>query len=143
MIIFLCVEQNVDYQKSAMPKCPLCDSNITAKKAGIRLKSLRLSRSPSTLRQIDTIMKELSTHWVVDDVQMAGFLADIEGVDDSIVIESIKKFRKKNGVEQGYNIKYLAGIVKNESKRFRLREDYERRTLDRIPPKLKENNEEY
>ena len=79
-------------------------------------------------------MKELSTHWVIDDVQMAGFLA---------VIESIKKFRKKNGVEQGYNVKYLAGIVKNESKRFRLREDYERRTLDRIPPKLKENNEEY
>ena len=127
----------------SVAKCPLCDGKIPKKDVSIRLKSLRLSRSPSTLTQIDTIMKELSTHWVIDDVQMAGFLADIEGVDDSIVIESIKKFRKKNGVEQGYNIKYLAGIVKNESKRFRLREDYERRTLDRIPPKLKENNEEY
>ena len=60
-----------------------------------------------------------------------------------IVLDSIRKFKKKNGIEQGFNIKYLAGIIKNENKRYRLRQDYERRSLDRIPPKLKDEDEEY
>ena len=127
----------------SVAKCPLCDGRISKKDVSIRLKSLRLSRSPSTLREIDNIVNDLSKHWAMDDVHVAGFLADIGNIDDSIVLDSIRKFKKKNGVEQGFNIKYLAGIVKNENKRYRLRKDYERRALDRIPPKLKDEDEEY
>ena len=122
----------------SVAKCPLCDGRIAKKDVSIRLKSLRLSRSPSTLREIDGIVSDLSKHWTMDDVNIAGFLADIRNIDDSIVLDSIRKFKKKNGVEQGFNIKYLAGIIKNENKRYRLRQDYERRSLDRIPPKLKD-----
>ena len=85
----------------------------------------------------------MSRHWTIDDVHIAGFLADIDNIDDRIVLDSIAKFRKNSGIEKGFNIKYLAGIIKNENKRYRLRQDYERRSLDRIPPKLKENDEEY
>jgi len=124
-------------------KCPLCEGKILKKDVSIRLQSLRLSRSPNTLKEIDSIVNDLSKHWTIDDIHVAGFLADIGNIDDSIVLDSIKKFKKKNGVEQGFNIKYLAGIIKNENKRYRLRQDYERRSLDRIPPKLKDEDEEY
>ena len=127
----------------SVAKCPLCEGKILKKDVSIRLKSLRLSRSPSVLREIDAIVGELSKHWTIDDIHVAGFLADISNIDDMIVLDSIKKFKKKNGIEQGFNIKYLAGIIKNENKRYRLRQDYERRSLDRIPPKLKDEDEEY
>ena len=126
-----------------MAKCPLCSGKILKKDVSIRLKSLRLSRSPKILREIDSIVKDLSTHWTMDDVQVAGFLADIQNIEDAIVSESIAKFKKKNGVEQGFNIKYLASIIKNDNKRYGLRQEYERKNLDRIPPKLKDENEEY
>tara|TARA_R100000655_G_scaffold25256_1_gene51338 strand:- start:34326 stop:34706 length:381 start_codon:yes stop_codon:yes gene_type:complete len=124
-------------------KCPLCSGKILKKDVSIRLKSLRLSRSPKILREIDSIVKDLSTHWTMDDVQVAGFLADIQNIEDAIVSESIAKFKKKNGVEQGFNIKYLASIIKNDNNRYGLRQEYERKNLDRIPPKLKDENEEY
>ena len=127
----------------SVAKCPLCSGKILKKDVSIRLRSLRLSRSPKILREIDSIVKDLSTHWTMDDVQVAGFLADIQNIEDAIVSESIAKFKKKNGVEQGFNIKYLASIIKNDNKKYGLRQEYERKNLDRIPPKLKDENEEY
>jgi len=127
----------------SVAKCPLCSGKILKKDVSIRLRSLRLSRSPKILREIDSIVKDLSAHWTIDDVQVAGFLADIQNIEDAIVSESIAKFKKKNGVEQGFNIKYLASIIKNDNKRYGLRQEYERKNLDRIPPKLKDENEEY
>ena len=127
----------------SVAKCPLCSGKILKKDVSIRLKSLRLSRSPKILREIDSIVKDLSVHWTMDDVQVAGFLADIQNIEDTIISESIAKFKKKNGVEQGFGVKYLASIIKNDNKRYGLRQEYERKNLDRIPPKLKEENEEY
>ena len=142
MITFLYVEQNVDYQKSAMPKCPLCNSNITAKKAGIRLKSLRLSRPSKVLNLIDDQIKKMSRYWKIDEVLEASFLADIDGVSNNVIIESIKRFDSRGSLQKGYGLKYLAGMIKNESKRIAIREEYERKNLDRLPPKLKDMNEE-
>ena len=121
-----------------MAKCPLCNKTISKKNVKIRLNSLRLSRSPKVLIAIDSVLKDLSKHWTIDDVVEAGFLADIEQVDGDIVLESINKFQNKGGIEQGYNIKYLAGIIKNEGKKAVLRKEWERKNLDRIPPKLKD-----
>ena len=121
-----------------MAKCPLCNKTISKKNVKIRLNSLRLSRSPKVLIAVDSVLKDLSKHWTIDNVVEAGFLADIEQVDGDIVLESINKFQNKGGIEQGYNIKYLAGIIKNEGKKAVLRKEWERKNLDRIPPKLKD-----
>ena len=126
-----------------MAKCPLCSGKILKKDVSIRLKSLRLARSPRVLKLIDEVIVSLSKHWTIHDVDVAGFLSEIERINDNIVMESIHRFKKKGGVEQGFNLKYLTGIIKNESKRFKLREEYERKSLDRIPPKLREINEEH
>ena len=123
-----------------MAKCPLCDGTISKKNVKFRLNSLRLFRPPKVLESIDSIFEELSQHWAIDDIVKAGFLADIEQVQGDIVLESIRKFKNKGGVQQGFNIKYLAGIIKNEGKRAVLRKEWERKNLDRIPPKLKDNN---
>lgn len=132
----------MDYRKSVMPKCPLCDSNITAKKAGIRLKSLRLSRPNKVLNLIDDQIKKMSRYWKIDEVLEASFLADIDGVSNNVIIESIKRFDSRGSLQKGYGLKYLAGMIKNESKRIAIREEYERKNLDRLPPKLKDMNEE-
>tara|TARA_R100001460_G_scaffold59135_2_gene98927 strand:- start:30 stop:401 length:372 start_codon:yes stop_codon:yes gene_type:complete len=121
-----------------MPKCPLCDSNITAKKAGIRLKSLRLSRPSKVLNLIDDQIKKMSRYWKIDEVLEASFLADIDGVNNDVIIESIKRFDSRGSLQKGYGLKYLAGMIKNESKRIAIREEYERKNLDRLPPKLKD-----
>ena len=121
-----------------MPKCPLCDSNITAKKAGIRLKSLRLSRPNKVLNLIDDQIKKMSRYWKIDEVLEASFLADIDGVNNNVIIESIKRFDSRGSLQKGYGLKYLAGMIKNESKRIAIREEYERKNLDRLPPKLKD-----
>ena len=139
--MFLCIEESVDW-KSVMPKCPLCDSNITAKKAGIRLKSLRLSRPSKVLNLIDDQIKKMSRYWKIDEVLEASFLADIDGVNNNVIIESIKRFDSRGSLQKGYGLKYLAGMIKNESKRIAIREEYERKNLDRLPPKLKDMNEE-
>ena len=119
-------------------KCPLCSGSISKKDVSLTLERLRLARSPRILEIIDSVMMSLSKHWAIHDVDVAGFLADIENIDDSIITESVYKFKKKGGIEQGFNIRYLAGIIKNESKRVSLRQEYEKRTLDRIPPKLED-----
>ena len=121
-----------------MPKCPLCDSNITAKKAGIRLKSLRLSRPSKVLNLIDDQIRKMSRYWKIDEVLEASFLADIDGVNNNVIIESIKRFDSRGSLQKGYGLKYLAGMIKNESKRIAIREEYERKNLDRLPPKLKD-----
>ena len=121
-----------------MPKCPLCDSNITAKKAGIRLKSLRLSRPSKVLNLIDDQIKKMSRYWKIDEVLEASFLADIDGVNNNVIIESIKRFDSRGSLQKGYGLKYLAGMIKNESKRIAIREEYEKKNLDRLPPKLKD-----
>jgi|TARA_R100000329_G_scaffold147998_1_gene136257 hypothetical protein len=124
-------------------KCPLCSGKIPKKDVSIRLKTLRLARSPRILKIIDSVVSSLSRHWIIHDIDVAGFLAEIEKINDNIIIESINRFKKKGGIEQGFNLKYLTGIIKNESKRYKLREEYERRSLDRIPPKLKDSDEQY
>ena len=135
--MFLCIEESEDL-KSVMPKCPLCDSNITVKKAGIRLKSLRLSRPSKVLNLIDDQIKKMSRYWKIDEVLEASFLADIDGVNNNVIIESIKRFDSRGSLQKGYGLKYLAGMIKNESKRIAIREEYERKNLDRLPPKLKD-----
>ncbi len=135
--MFLYIGESVVW-KIVMPKCPLCDSNITAKKAGIRLKSLRLSRPSKVLNLVDDQIKKMSRYWKIDEVLEASFLADIDGVNNNVIIESIKRFDSRGSLQKGYGLKYLAGMIKNESKRIAIREEYERKNLDRLPPKLKD-----
>lgn len=119
-------------------KCPLCKGTINKKDVSLSLERLRLARSPRVLEVVDKIVSNLSTHWDIQDVDICGLLTEIQGIDDNIVIESINKFAKKSGIDKGYGIRYLSAVIKNENKSYLLRQEYERKNLDRIPPKLKD-----
>jgi len=119
-------------------KCPLCKGTINKKDVSLSLERLRLARSPRVLEVVDKIVSNLSTHWNIQDVDICGLLTEIQGIDDNIVIESINKFAKKSGIDKGYGIRYLSAVIKNENKSYLLRQEYERKNLDRIPPKLKD-----
>ena len=119
-------------------KCPLCKGTINKKDVSLSLERLRLARSPRVLEVVDKIVSNLSTHWKIQDVDICGLLTEIQGIDDNIVIESINKFAKKSGIDKGYGIRYLSAVIKNENKSYLLRQEYERKNLDRIPPKLKD-----
>ncbi len=121
-----------------MAKCPLCRGTINKKDVSLSLERLRLARSPRVLEAVDKIFSSLSAHWNIKDVDMCGLLTEIQGIDDNIVIESINKFEKRSGVDRGYGVKYLSAVIKNENKSYLLRQEYERKNLDRIPPKLKD-----
>tara|TARA_R100000008_G_scaffold28683_1_gene15852 strand:+ start:6265 stop:6645 length:381 start_codon:yes stop_codon:yes gene_type:complete len=126
-----------------MAKCPLCEGSIPIKDVRFRLKTLRLCRPAKVLKTIDDIFEEVSNYWTVNDVAKAGFLADIENVDGDIIVETIRKFKSKGGIQRGFGLRYLSGMIKNESERIAIRKEYDRKNLDRIPPKLKDNNEKY
>jgi len=119
-------------------KCPLCKGTINKKDVSLSLERLRLARSPRLLSVVDRIVNSLSSHWNIQDVDVCGLLTEIQGIDDNIIIESINKFEKRSGVDKGYGIKYLSAVVKNENKSYLLRQEYERKNLDRMPPKLKD-----
>ena len=119
-------------------KCPLCKGTINKKDVSLSLERLRLARSPRVLEVVDKLVSNLSTHWNIQDVDICGLLTEIQGIDDNIVIESINKFAKKSGIDKGYGIRYLSAVIKNENKSYLLRQEYERKNLDRIPPKLKD-----
>ena len=124
-----------------MAKCPLCEGSIPIKDVRFRLKSLRLCRPAKVLSVIDSTFEEVSKHWTVNDVAKAGFLADIESIDGQIIIDTIRKFNNKGGIQRGFGLRYLSGMIKNESQRISIRKEYERKNLDRIPPKLKNDYE--
>jgi len=119
-------------------KCPLCKGTINKKDVSLSLERLRLARSPRLLSVVDRIVSSFSAHWNIQDVDVCGLLTEIQGIDDNIIIESINKFEKRSGIDKGYGIKYLSAVVKNENKSYLLRQEYERKNLDRMPPKLKD-----
>ena len=119
-------------------KCPLCKGTINKKDVSLSFERLRLARSPRLLSVVDRIVSSFSAHWNIQDVDVCGLLTEIQGIDDNIIIESINKFEKRSGIDKGYGIKYLSAVVKNENKSYLLRQEYERKNLDRMPPKLKD-----
>ena len=121
-----------------MAKCPLCEGSIPIKDVRFRLKSLRLCRPAKVLSVVDSTFEDMSRYWTINDVAKAGFLADIEKVDGDIIIETIRKFNSKGGIQRGFGLRYLCGMIKNENERIAIRKEYDRKNLDRIPPKLKE-----
>ena len=78
----------------------------------------------------------LSLHFSVDDLDRFSFLSDIEEVMDIVVRKMIRQYLQERLYERGYGLKYLIGMIKNENSAYGLKKEYERKSLDRIPPKI-------
>tara|TARA_R100001082_G_scaffold86338_1_gene52919 strand:- start:250 stop:615 length:366 start_codon:yes stop_codon:yes gene_type:complete len=121
-----------------MAKCPMCNSTMPKKKVSAKLKNLMLSVSPKLTSNIEKLFNLVSDKWNLKDTDKCAFFVKIENVDENIVMKMIQVFINKGYADRGYNIPYLCGMIEKEYKQQKFKNEYERKRLDRIPPKLKD-----
>jgi len=122
-----------------MPKvqrCPTCNSRIKIEDYTKRIEKKRLSRDKLTLSMIDDMMQSISLHHSLNDADKLSFYSETEEIQDIVVRKMIRQYIDKGYYKQGYGLKYLIGMVKNENSAYGLKKEYERKSLDRIPPKI-------
>jgi hypothetical protein len=121
---------------SRMQQCPTCGSKLKKENYQKRIKKKRLSRDKITLSLIDDMFESVSLYFPMDDLDRFSFLSDVEEVTDIVVRKMIRQYNQERYYKRGYGIKYLTGMIKNENSAYGLKKEYERKSLDRIPPKV-------
>ena len=117
-------------------KCPTCGHRIKKEDYTKRIEKKRLARDKITLRLIDEATKSISENIPLDDLDIFSFFSETSEVQDIIVRKMCRQYLQEKLYDRGYGLKYLIGMVKNENSAYGLKKDYERKTLDRIPPKV-------
>ena len=120
-------------------KCPCCGSLFNEKSFSNQIELLKMSRSKNSLKIIETLLADMNKIRKVNEVDIFYLLSEIKNVEDLIVYRMIDMFKSRGYLEQGYNIKYLVKMILNHDKQSSLKDTYEKKTLDRLPPKLKDD----
>ena len=124
-------------------KCPLCNSVVKKREYKNRISSMRAQRSKKTLDCIDDIISKVDSLTGLTEIEIYYFMLEMQDIQGIIIRKMSELFESRGYLEQGYGLKYLIGMIKGENSRYNLKQDYEKKTLDRIPPKLKDEDEEY
>tara|TARA_R110000803_G_scaffold37481_5_gene80748 strand:+ start:1346 stop:1636 length:291 start_codon:yes stop_codon:yes gene_type:complete len=95
-----------------------------------------MSRDKITLESIDDMFENTSFYFEVADLDKYSFLSDVEDIQDIVIRKMIRQYIHEKYYKRGYGIKYLIGMIKNENSAYGLKKEYERKSLDRIPPKI-------
>jgi len=117
--------------KKVKEKCPLCNHSINKKDYRYLLEVIRRKFPKSTLDAVDNVLLKMHN---LTGIELYGFFIEIENIEYDIIAKSLNTFKTRGYLEKGYNLKYLAGIIKNENKTFALKNKYEKENLDRLPP---------
>ena len=119
-----------------MRRCPTCGSRLKHEDYTKRIEKKRLSRDKITLEAIDNMFNSLSLYFSITDLDKYSFLSEIEEIQDIVIRKMIRQYMHEKYYKRGYSFKYLLGMVKNENSAYGLKKEYERKSLDRIPPKI-------
>ena len=122
-----------------MPKvqrCPTCNSRIKIEDYNKRIEKKRLARDKLTLAMIDDIFASIAEYHSLDDASKLSFYSETGEIQDIVVRKMIRQYGDKFYYKQGYGLRYLIGMIKNENSAYGLKKEYERKSLDRIPPKI-------
>jgi len=120
-------------------KCPCCGSLFNEKSFSNQIELLRMSRSKDSLERIEALLTDMNKVRKVEEIDIFYLLNEIKNVEDLIVYRMIDMFKSRGYLEQGYNVKYLVKMIVNHDEQSSLKDAYEKKTLDRLPPKLKDN----
>ena len=120
-------------------KCPLCESSFEEKSFANQIDILKMSRSMDSLKAIEKLLIDMDNVRKIREIDIFYLLNEIKNVEDDILYRMIEMFRNRGYLEQGYNTKYIAKMIVNHSEQSSLKDTYEKKTLDRIPPKLEES----
>jgi len=85
---------------------------------------------------IDDMLESVNSYHSVNDIDKFSFYSETEEIQDIVVRKMIRHYCDKKYYKQGYGLKYLTGMIKNENSAYGLKKEYERKSLDRIPPKV-------
>ena len=120
---------------SKVRRCPTCGGRLKKEDYTKRIEKKRLSRDKLTLSIIDDMFTSISPYFPMDDLDRFSFLSEVEEIQDIVIRKMTRQFLHERYYKKGYNIKYLIGMIKNENSAYGLKKEYERKSLDRIPPK--------
>jgi hypothetical protein len=119
-----------------MRQCPTCGSKLKKEKYQKRIQKKRLSRDKITLSLIDDSFESISKYFPMDDLDRFSFLKNVEEITDIVIRKMIRQYLQERLYERGCGLKYLIGMIKTENSAYGLKKEYERKSLDRIPPKI-------
>jgi len=77
-----------------------------------------------------------SLYFEINDLDKYSFLSETEDIQDIVIRKMIRQYIHEKFYKRGYGLKYLIGMIKNENSAYGLKKEYERKSLDRIPPKI-------
>jgi len=118
-------------------KCPYCNKLMDVRDYKPGIKNLTLSRSTKTMEAIDDVVRvinETMPNNIITESQYYMLLKETSDIIGIVVRKSIQKFKEKNHANRGHGVHYLIGMIKGENSSHALREEYEKNTLDRLPP---------
>ncbi len=123
-------------------KCPYCNKTMETKDYGPGIKNLRLSRSEKTMNALDHVVRLINEAMpnTVNEAQYYMLLKETSSIIGIVLRKSLEKFKEKQHPSRGHGIHYLITMIKGENSNHVLRENYEKNTLDRLPP-TKERND--
>ena len=119
-----------------MRQCPTCGSKLKKENYHKRIEKMRLSRDKITLSLIDDVLESISKYFPIDDLDKFSFLKNVEEITDIVIRKMIRQYLQEKFYKRGCGLKYLIGMIKNENSAYGLKKEYERKSLDRIPPKI-------
>ena len=122
---------------SSKEKCPYCNKLMDVRDYKPGIKNLTLSRSTKTMEAIDDVVRIINEAMptnIINESQYYMLLKEVSDIIGIVVRKSIQKFKEKNHANRGHGVHYLIGMIKGENSSHALREEYEKNTLDRLPP---------
>ena len=117
-------------------KCPTCGHRIKKEDYTKRIEKKRLARDKITLKLIDEAIRSVSENIPLDDLDIFSFFSETSEMQDIIIRKMCRQYLQERLYARGYGLKYLIGMIKNENSAYGLKKEYERKSLDRIPPKV-------
>jgi len=121
---------------SKKEKCPYCNRLMDIRDYKPGIKNLKLSRSEKTMNAIDDVVARINETMPgsVDEARYYMLLKETSNIIGIVIRKTLQKFKEKNHAERGHGIHYLISMIKGENSSHALREEYEKNTLDRLPP---------
>ena len=121
---------------SEKEKCPYCNKVMDIRDYKPGINNLELSRSEKTINTMKDVVASINEAMpgTVTEAQYYMLLKETSDIIGIVVRRTLQKFKEKNHAERGHGVHYLIGMIKGENSSHALREEYERKTLDRLPP---------
>ena len=126
--------------KASKHKCPTCGSTLKSTNFEKQILKLRLSHSVEYGKLFDHIVKLINNSRSIPltDRDIYGFLNAVSDCDDEVSIVSMNSYIDNNYAISGKGLPYLSAMIINSSATKKSRQEYEFKTLDRLPPKIDE-----